>query len=126
MTGAPVVIEVEGADEVARRLGVLSRQIDDLHRPFADVADQIAGDGRAFAPKRSGRLAGGIVGSATERGGGATIYGVPYAGVINFGWAARGIAGALFMQRAADSKGPAAADQVAGEIQRDVNKDGLG
>jgi len=126
VSGAPVRVEIEGAEEVARRFGVLSRQVDDLHSPFANVAAKIATDGRSFAPKVTGRLAAGIIGSATRRGGGATIYGVPYAGVINFGWRHRGIAARLFMQRAADSKGEDAADQVAGEIQRDIDKDGLG
>lgn len=122
----PVRITVTGADEVARKLGTLRRQVDDLHGPFAQVASRIALEARGLAPKRTGRLAAGVVGSATRRAGGVIAAGVPYAGVINFGWQSRGIAASLFMQRAADTKGDDAADLVADEIQRDIDKDGLG
>lgn len=123
---APVSYTVTGADDVARRLGKLGRDVDDLEGPFAAVASRIATEARGFAPRRTGRLAAGVVGTATRRAGGVLVAGVPYAGVINFGWQHRGIAAALFMQRAADTKGEHAADQVAAEIRRDISKDGLG
>lgn len=122
---APVSVQVTGADEVARRFGSLSRDVDDLHSPFAEIADRIAADARAFAPKRTGRLAGGVRPSATARAGGVTVGGVPYAAVQNFGWPRRGIAGSLFMQRAADSKGAASADELGTEVQRQISRNGL-
>jgi hypothetical protein len=119
-------VQVTGADEVARRLGSLSRSVDDLHGTYIDIANRVAAQARSFAPKVTGRLAGGVVGSATRRAGGVTIRGVPYAGVINFGWTHRHIAASLFMQRAADDKGPSTADQLGGEIRRDISRARLG
>lgn len=123
---APVQVEVTGADEVARRFGVLSRSMENLQSTYEGVAQRVAADARAYAPKVSGALAAGIVGSATRRAAGATIRGVPYGGVINFGWQHRGIAAALFMQRAADSKGASTANEVATETQRRIDRSGLG
>lgn len=120
-----VQVQVTGADDVARRFGVLSRGVDDLHGTYVGVAQQIAAQARSFAPKVTGRLAGGVVGSATRRAGGVTIRGVPYAGVQNFGWQRRGIAASLFMQRAADDKGPSTADQLGGDIRAEIRRAGL-
>jgi hypothetical protein len=122
----PVSITVTGADDVARRFGVLSHSVDDMRDVFAGVAAAIATEERAYAPKVTGRLVAGIKSSATRRAGGVTLGGVPYAGVINYGWTRRGISPHMFAQRAADPKGPKAADELAGAIQRDINKAGLG
>jgi hypothetical protein len=126
VSGDVVRVEMTGADDVARRLGRLSHDVDDMHAVFAGVADAIAAAERNYAPKVTGRLAAGIASSATRRAGGVTLGGVPYAGVQNFGWSRRGIAAHLFAQRAADPKGPQAADALAAEIRRDIRKEGLG
>lgn len=119
-------MQVTGADDVARRLGSLSRDVDDLHGTYEPIAQRIAAEARALAPRVTGALAATIVGSATRRAGGAIAGpGIPYAGVINFGWRHRNIAAALFMQRAADSKGADAADEIGGDIQRDIDRHGL-
>lgn len=123
---APVGMQVSGADDVARRLGGLQHDVDDLQGSYLPIAQRIASEARSYAPKVSGALASTIVGSATRRAGGAIAGpGIPYAGVINFGWRHRNIAAALFMQRAADNKGDTAADAVAHDIQRDIDKRGL-
>lgn len=118
-------IVVTGADEVARRFGAFGRRADDLTTPFLTVANQIGADARALVPRVTGRLGAGIRASATRHGGGVTVA-VPYAGPINYGWPRRGIAASLFLQRAADTKGERAAEQIADELQRQINSSGLG
>jgi hypothetical protein len=115
---------VTGADDVARRIGSLSRDVDDL-RAYEDIAQRVAADARAFAPRRTGRLASSIIGTATPRGAGAHTS-LVYAGPINYGWARRNIAASLFMQRAADSKGASSADELGADIQRRIDSNGLG
>lgn len=91
---------IEGADEVERALNRLGLKFSDLD--FRVIADDGMRLAARFAPHRTGRLQASIkastsVSKAVIRAGGARV---PYAGVINYGWARHGIGPVHFMQRA--------------------------
>lgn len=119
-----LVIDGDRAYFALKRLGL---NLSDLSGVFGEIAREAAEDARMFAPKRSGALAADVrPGKAKTK---AVVYAgrvsVPYAGAINYGWRDRHIAASLFMQRAADDKGPSAAERIAAEIQRLSNQVGL-
>lgn len=120
-------IEIHGDAAVVAAFRKLGLDSGDLQDVFGRIATDVAGDARSLAPKRSGALAGSVKPgrrklAATITAGGS----VPYAGPINFGWASRNIRPSLFMQRAADTKADASAEQIAAEMQRLIDQHGLG
>ena len=87
---------------MVRELQALGVEIDDLKDVFQSIAVEAAAVIRPGIPVRSGRLSGTLrpnraKSRATVTAGRASA---PYAGAINYGWPARGIAGSSFMQRA--------------------------
>lgn len=60
----------------------------------------------ARAPRRTGALAGSFSVTPEGAGGAEVISSVPYAGVINYGWPARGIAPAHFIEPAIEHSEP--------------------
>jgi hypothetical protein len=103
-------VRVEGLDQLLRDLrkaGVEVNEIKDAMGKVAAIGAQLAA---GFAPSRTGRLRRSIRGSrqvrrAIVRAGGARL---PYVAPINYGWRARGITAAHFMQRVDEPIGPIA------------------
>lgn len=126
--GRPYTLRVTGEVEVIAAFRRLGLKCSDLSGVFGRIAGDVAHDAQAGAPKRSGKLAGSVrAGKAKTR---ATIYAggarVPYAPVIEYGHAARGIRPQPFMRPAADTKADSSAEQIAAEIQRLIKGVGLG
>lgn len=125
--GDPVTIRVEGLTLVTRQLRRLGLEIADLKDAFSTVAAQGARLAAYFAPKRSGTLAGDVRGNRAQSKAVVTAgrVSVPYAGVINYGYAARNIEPALFMQKASDAMEPVAFQELDKEITKQIRKRGL-
>lgn len=99
-------VRVEGAAQLRRTLKGASK---DLLKQMAvthrEVSGLVATQARPAAPRRSGALAaslrpGGTATKAIVRAGGA---GVPYAGPIHWGWAARSIPANPFIAQVVDT-----------------------
>ena len=95
-------VKVAGLKELVRDLEKTGVQVADLRAAFTGIAAEARSLAVGFAPRRSGKLAGSIRGSAaknyaTVSAGGAKA---PYAAPINYGWPRRNIQGAGFMQKA--------------------------
>lgn len=127
MSRDPVTIRVEGLTLLTRQLKALGLEIDDLKDAFSTIASQGAQLAAHFAPKRTGRLAGDIRGNRAQSKAVVTAgrVSVPYAGPINYGWAARNIEPALFMQQASDVMEPVALHELDNEITKQIKKRGL-
>lgn len=95
-------VQVEGLTKTIRGLQKAGVEVDDLKDAFADIAAKGARLASSFAPVRSGKLRASIRGNRAKNKAVVTAgkARVPYAGPINYGWPRRGIAPALFMQRA--------------------------
>lgn len=118
---------VTGLSGVVRALLELGLEVDDLKDAFSSIADEAAGKAAGFAPKRTGRLAGDIRGNrakskAVVTAGRASI---PYAGVINYGWARHGIEPNGFMQKTDEVMQPVAIRRLEEEINRQIARRGL-
>lgn len=122
-----VSVRVEGLAKLTRDLKAVGLEIDDLKDAFSTVAAQGARLAAKFAPNRTGTLAGDIRGNRAQSKAVITAgrASVPYAGPINYGWAARNITGAFFMQRASDAMEPVALVQLNQEIDKQIRKRGL-
>lgn len=109
---------VEGLNSVVRALTQVGVEVDDLKDAFASIADEGAQVAAGFAPRRSGRLAGDVRGNRAKSKAviAAGRAAVPYAGAINYGWPARGIAASGFMQRADEHMQPVAIQRLEDEI----------
>lgn len=95
-------VRVEGLNKTVRALQQFGVEVDDLKATFSAVAAEGARLASSFAPKRSGTLAATVRGNRAKNKA-VVIAGrakVPYAGAINYGWPARDIKPALFMQQA--------------------------
>jgi hypothetical protein len=120
-------VRVEGLNRAVRDLQRAGLEVGDLKDAFGKIARLGASVATGFAPRRTGRLAGNIRpnkarNSARIVAGGARV---PYAGVINYGWPARGIAASGFMQRADESIGDEAPDLLIRNINRIIEQRGL-
>ncbi len=114
---------IDGLNETVRSLQRLGVEVDDLKDVMADIAEEGARYAAAFAPKRSGRLAGTIRGNRAK--GKAVVAAgrgrVKYAGAINYGWKRRHIAPSMFMQRADAKLAPVAVEKLEAGIDRLIN-----
>ena len=105
--GTPMA--VEGAKELAsliRKIGDrdLKKALRDAHKTVAELVKDRA---KRIVPSRSGKLRKSIGARAGQRDSkvkAGSKARVPYAGVIEFGWAARGIKAQPFMRRALSDK----------------------
>lgn len=90
-------IRVDGLNRVVRRLNAAGADAEDMRDLMHNIGNiVIAG---ATPPSRTGRLAGNVRAGrgktkAVVRAGGARV---PYAGVIHYGWPARGIRAQPFL-----------------------------
>lgn len=92
-------VRVQGLAEVTTALKRLGDELEDMPDVMADIAREGARLAASFAPRRTGRLAGGLRPSTRPAVASVTAT-VVYAGAINYGWRARGIRAAYFMQKA--------------------------
>lgn len=120
-------VRVEGLARLTRQLVDLGADLDDLKNVFAGIASEGAHLAASFAPKRSGALAASIRGNRAKNKAVVTAgrAAVPYAGAINYGWPARGIRPALFLQRADVALQPRALDMLESGINDAIAKRGL-
>lgn len=95
-------ISIDGLNAVVRDLLAMGLLVEDLKDAFSEIARFGVVVAERHAPRRTGRLAGDIRANrarnkATVAAGRSSL---PYAGPINYGWAARGIEASGFMQKA--------------------------
>lgn len=100
-------VRVEGLRETVRRLESLGVDVADLKDAFGAISREVVTEAATLAnalEDATGALAGTIRAARTKnkavvRAGSARI---PYAGVINYGWPARGIGPSAFLTGPAD------------------------
>lgn len=99
-------IQVTGAVELRRALGRMGADLKDMSKVNREAADIVASEARQRAPVRSGDLRRSVRGGATKTRGtvSAGKRGIPYAGVIHFGWPAHNIEPQPFIYDAVDEK----------------------
>lgn len=122
-----MAVKVEGLNKTAKALQQVGVDIDDLKDVMAAIAAEGARLASAAAPSRTGRLRGTIRGNrakakavvAAGRGK------VRYAGAINYGWPARSIKPALFMQKADQQLSTRAVEMLEQGIDDVIGKAGL-
>lgn len=120
-------IDVQNLRENVRALEEIGLEVADLKAAFSSIAKEGAEKAAEFAPKLTGTLAGDIRGNRAKSKA-VVIAGrtsVPYAGPINYGWAARNITGAFFMQKASDYMAPIAVGKLELEINAAIVRKGL-
>lgn len=98
MSGAGV--QLDGDDRLTSGLAHAADELRDLSEPAGAAVDYIAAAAAPGAPRKSGRLAGGVRTSVV--GGVGWVYDTePYAGVVHWGWRARNIRAQTFLVDAA-------------------------
>lgn len=132
MSGRPTgsaSISIEGIKELNRAFKSVGKAAtNDLKGAHADAAKVIAKEAKTKTPRRTGRLAASLRSSGTQRGGvvRAGKASVPYAGPIHFGWSSRGIRPQPFIYEAMDARSGEVLDQYEKQIQKLIDKHGLG
>jgi len=107
---------VVGAENLARTLGQAADHMQQLQQADQRTADYIAAVARGSGPRRTGRLLASV--RASREDDAATIgAGVPYGGVIHWGWPARGISAQPWIAEAAERTEPIWLDFYSQEIQ---------
>lgn len=111
---------------VSRALAALRSDLDDLEAGWARVGDLAVAAVSPFVPVESGALVDDLRAEVEPLGIRVVAgEGVPYAGVINFGWPARNIDAAAFMEKAGPAIEQEAPDELAQEIQGAIDALGL-
>lgn len=113
-------IRIDGVREAARVLERLGVGVEDLRAAFGRISSEALPVYQRHTPVRTGRLRGDYRAARTKNR--AVLYlgrtSVPYAGPINYGWAARGIEPANFIARGDIEMGPKAMDAIEAELNR--------
>ncbi len=120
-------VKVENLSRTLRELKKIGLRVEDLKDAFAQIASEATDAIVRHTPKRSGRLAGSVRGNraqgkAVVRAGRAAV---PYAGAINYGWSARNIEPAQFMQKGEQEYQPQAVRRLEAEINETIRRSGL-
>lgn len=121
-------VRVTGLNAKIKNLEKMGVAVADLKAAFAEISNRAAEIAANLAPKLTGKLAASVRGSKTKNralvtaGNKATT---PYAGAINYGWAARGIVGHEFMQRASDQVSPTAVETLNQSLDKLIRDNGL-
>lgn len=104
---------VTGLRETVRALERFGVDVEDLRQAFGEISNEIVEEGRANIDDDSGALGATVRAARTKNKAvvRAGTGGVPYAGVINYGWPAHGIEAQGYLT------GPANAD-TAGKARR--------
>ena len=100
---AEFTVAVKGLREVVRSLNQYEGAIQDLKEANNAIGSKVAQTASAIVPQASGALAASVKANKAKqkiqiRAGGAKV---PYAGVQEYGWAARNIKAQPFLRRAA-------------------------
>jgi hypothetical protein len=121
-------VRIDGLNQVVRGLQELGLDIEDLKDAFAPIAARAARYASSFAPRRTGALAASIRPNRSKNKA-VVVAGkarVPYAGVINYGWARRNISPSSFMQKADERMRPLALQMLDDAINAKIRERGLG
>jgi HK97 gp10 family phage protein len=105
VAGKPAV-KVSGAREFRAAMKAMGADLGDLTAINRAAAQKVADTARSNAPVLTGRLAGSVRAGATRTRGTvkAGTNGIPYAGVIHFGWPGHGIEPQPFIYDALDER----------------------
>lgn len=123
---AKVQTEVVGADRLARTLTKAGQGLEDMTEAGTQAARAVVERARSLAPFRSGRLRASIRGEAQPTGADllAGYASVRYAGVQEYGWAARHIHAQPYMrpalaqsERQVEAAYQAQADHLLGQVR---------
>jgi len=116
-------VQVIGADRLAATMGAAGRALADMTEVNRRTAVRMADTSRARAPRRTGRLAASTRPIADRRQAMVTAGGpgVPYAGVIHFGWPAHHIRAQPWLYRTLQTSQPAAAAAVDARVGQIMN-----
>lgn len=127
MARAQVSTRIDGLNAVVRALIGIGLDVEDLKGAFSEIARFGAVEAARFAPHRTGRLAADIRGNRARNKAVVTAgrVSVPYAGPINYGWAAHGIEASGFMQKADQTVQPYALRRLEEDINRSIRRRGL-
>lgn len=123
MTGSAVEVVDRG---VSRALVELRRRLDDLEATWEQIGGRVVEVVSPFVPVESGALVDDLKAEPVDGGIRVVVgEGVPYAGVINYGWDARNIEAAGFMDKAGPALEQIAPEELAQEIQGAIDALGL-
>lgn len=117
-------IEVEGLAKLTRDLQATGVDLDDIKDAFGAIAAKGAALAASFAPEASGALKADIRGNRAKNKA-IVIAGrarLRYAGPINYGWPARNIEPARFMQKADEQLAPEAVQMLEESIDRLIRR----
>lgn len=120
-------VKVDGLNKTLTALQRVGVEVADLKEAMGEIAAEGARLAARYAPVRSGNLRRTVRGNKAKAKA-IVIAGrarVPYAGAINYGWHARGIRPALFMQRADAELAPRAVVMLTEGIDGAIKKAGL-
>lgn len=122
-----VSVRIDGLNTVVRDLLGMGLEVEDLKGAFSEIARFGAIVAARHAPRRSGALAGDIRGNRARNKAVITAgrSSLPYAGPINFGWAARGIKPSGFMQKADTELQPYSLRVLEQDINAAIRRRGL-
>jgi hypothetical protein len=113
-------VAIEGARELRASLKAVDRGLGrELARIHKKVAAPLAEAVASRAPVRSGRLAGSIRALGSQRAAqvaAGSARAVPYAGPINYGWPARNIPAAYFLEAGLEAEDQATLDRYQAEV----------
>lgn len=126
-TAGGIYGKVEGLNKTITALQRFGVEAADLKTVMGDIAAEGARLASGYAPVASGNLRRTVRGNRAKAKA-IVIAGrarVPYAGAINYGWHARGIRPALFMQRADAALAPRAVEMLESGLDRLVREAGL-
>ena len=99
--------QVRGADRLARTAADAGRELRDLSRTNRAVAEGVRAS--ASPPRLTGALAASLTVTSSTTEADVTS-GLPYAGVIEYGWARHNIEPSMFLTSAATGRDPASID----------------
>jgi hypothetical protein len=121
------LVKVENLNATIRDLERLGVEIEDLKDAFSAIAREAAAVIERNTPKLTGRLSGDVRGNRAKSKAVVTAgrTSVPYAGAINYGWKARGIEPARYMQSADTQYASIAVQRLEAEINHQIRRKGL-
>lgn len=126
MAAGKPAVRVEGAREFRAAMKRMGADLSDLTAINKAASSIVAQRAREYVPRLSGRLEGSIRAGATRTRGyvKAGNNGIPYAGVIHFGWPGHGIEPDPFLYDASDDRRGEVIDRYEAHIEALVEKVG--
>ena len=120
-------IKIQGGKELRRELRKMGDDMQDLKELNLDVATIVSERAKDIVPRRTGNLADTLRPSGTKTAGRVRsgFKRVPYAGVIHFGFPARGIKPQPFLYDALDQRRDEVLDRYFQGVKKIQKKAGL-